>query len=85
MDVGLNGFSSKVLFFFFFFKMVLTVIHLDFSLMLIPKKCALKVNLSLCVSLCACMHRTVYIRGCECVFLCFNVCCFYCFLLHTMM
>lgn len=57
MGVELNG----LVHFYFRVLIVLTVIHVGSVLMLIPKKRALIVNLSLCVSLCACMHRTLYI------------------------
>lgn len=47
--------------------------------MLRPKeKCALNVNLSLRVWVCVHARTGLYIWGCDCVFLCFNVCCFYC-------
>lgn len=59
--IELNGFHRV----FFFSRvcletlMVLTVIQVGCSQMLIPKKCALNVNLSLCVSLCA-----IYAQNC---------------------
>lgn len=47
--------------------------------MLRPKeKCALNVNLSLRVWVCVHARTGLYIYGCDCVFLCFNVCCLNC-------
>lgn len=80
------SFFSSILFKFFFFLTVLTVNPGFFlSLMLRPKeKCALNVNLSLRVWVCVHARTGLYIWGCDCVFLCFNVCCFYCLFFYIL-
>ena len=76
------------LFLFLEIVMVLTLIQSGLKSHAFPKKmCALNVNLSLCVSLCACMHITVYMRVYLClVFFCFNVSfVFFAVMLHPLM
>lgn len=64
---------------------VLAVISSGCSLMLIPKKCALIVELSLCVSLGACMHIPVCIyEGVSVCFFALTCAVFTVLLLHTM-
>lgn len=78
-DVFFCFFSLNFVWIFFFLTVLTVNPGFFLSLMLRPKeKCALNVNLSLRVWVCVHARTGLYIWGCDCVFLCFNVCCFYC-------